>query len=99
MPAKHGFGFEQAQDRAQLMGGLVGHIFQLGGKYGKQHFLGPVGSEGLVLLPKQDIQLLAKDQDLNDLVSFGKTKDADEGQQEREGLRQDKPTHMRFISR
>jgi hypothetical protein len=61
--------------------------------------LGPAGSDGLVLLPKQDIQLLAKDEDFNDFVLFGKSHDADEVKQKREGLRQDKPTHMRLISR
>ena len=93
MPAKHGIGFEQAQDGAQLIGWFVGHIFQLGGEYGKQHFLGPAGSDGLVLLPKQNIQLLAKDEDFYDFVLFGNTNEADEGNQKRKGLRQEKPTH------
>jgi hypothetical protein len=98
MPCKHGFGFEQAQDGAQLIGWFVGHLFQLGGKHGKQHFLGLAGSDGLVLLPQQNIQLLAKDEDFYDFVLFGNTNEADEGKQKREGLRQDKPTHMRLIS-
>ena len=79
MPGKHGFRFEQAQDRVQLIGWLVGHIFQLGGEHGKQHFLGSTGSDGLVLLPKQDIQLLAEDEDFDDFILFRKTNDADEG--------------------
>ena len=79
MPGKHGFGFAQAQDRVQLIGWLVGHIFQLGGEHGKQHFLGLAGSDGLILLPKQDIQLLAKDEDFDDFILFRKTNDADEG--------------------
>ena len=94
MPAKRGFGFEQAQDRVQLIGRLVGHLFQLDGEHREQHFLGPVGLDGFVLLSKQDFQLLAKDEDLNDFFLFGKTNDSDEGNQKRESLRQDKPTHI-----
>lgn len=99
MPGKHGFGFAQAQDRVQLIGWLVGYIFQLGGEHGKQHFLGLAGWDGLILLPKQDIQLLANDVDFNDFVLFWKSHDTDEGKKKRECLRQDKPTHMRLISR
>jgi hypothetical protein len=99
MPAEYGFRFEEAQDGAQLIGWFVGHLFQFGCEHGKQHFLGLAGSDGLVLLPKQDIQLLAKDEDFYDFVLFGKTYEADEGKQKREGLRQDKPTQIRLISR
>jgi hypothetical protein len=87
MPAKHSFGFEQAQDRVQRIGWLFGHLFELACEYGKEHFLRPVGSDWFVLLPKQDIQLLAKDEDFYDFILFGKTNDADEGKQKPEGLK------------
>ena len=54
---------------------------------GKQHFLGPIGSDRFILLPKQDIQLLTKNEDFYDFILFGKTDDTDEGKQKQEGLR------------
>ena len=62
-----------------MIGWLVGYLFQFGGEHREQHFLSLARSDGLVLLPQQNIQLLAKDEDFYDFVLFGNTNDADEG--------------------